>query len=101
MRLEDLTDEQRTELDEFGASAGDRFEALDPDAVTVVRIADLPPSDALTYAAHRAAALEAEAQAVRREAVARARAAGLSWHSIALPLGVTAEGARRRYSRAS
>ncbi|UZN04193.1 nucleotidyl transferase AbiEii/AbiGii toxin family protein [Cellulomonas sp. S1-8] len=46
MRLEDLTPEQRAELEQLGATAADRFEALEPDEVTLARVEDLPPSAA-------------------------------------------------------
>jgi hypothetical protein len=100
MRLDDLTPEQQAELAAVGSAAADRFEALDPATTTSVEPDDLPPEQALRLAAHRAAVLTKEADQMVRDAVDHARAVGMSWHRVGTSLGVTAEGARKRYSHA-
>lgn len=92
-----LTPAQRTELEAFGAGVADQLEVGGPDPADLHEIEDLPPAIALEVAAVRAAASTARAERQTRLAVARARAAGMSWHKIALPLHLTAEGARRKY----
>jgi hypothetical protein len=100
MRTNDLTPEQRAQLAALGSAAADRFEALDPATTTFVDPDGLPPEQALRLAAHRAAVLTSEADQMVRDAVDHARAVGMSWHRVGASLGVTAEGARKRYSRA-
>lgn len=93
-----LTQAERQRLEDFGSVLADRIEAEGPDPADGIDIDQLPPELALEYAAARAAAAARRSDAETRRAVARARAEGLSWHKIALPLGLTAEGARRRYA---
>ena len=70
--MKNLTPAERAELEAVGAAIADRVEAGGPSPDSVVGIDSLPPAIALQHAALRRA--------------------------IALPLGLTAEGARRRYA---
>lgn len=93
-----LTAAQRAELEAYGAAVADRLEAEGPDPASAIAIDEMPPELALQHAALRRAIAIRQAEEETRAAVARARAAGLSWHKIAVPLGMTAEGARRKYA---
>lgn len=76
-----------------------RFEAFDPDTATTYGPGDeVPPAVALVQAQAARDLYERRAQQVMREAVDKARAAGLSWHRIGLQLGTTGEAARQRYA---
>ena len=98
--MKELTSTERAELETFGAALADKLEAEGPDPANAIAVEDLPPALALEHAAIRRAIslyrLDREMQAL----VDRARAEGLSWHKIALPLNMTAEGARRKYAHA-
>lgn len=97
MTMNSLTAAQRAELEAFGTAVADRLEAGGPERDDFRAVEDLPPAEALEVAAVRAAAAASRADRQTRIAVERARAAGMSWHRIALPLHLTAEGARRKY----
>jgi hypothetical protein len=92
------TPEQCAELEAYGAAMADRMEADDYQPGLAYTADALPPALALRVAATRRAValrrLDGEIQA----AVDHARAQGLSWHKIALPLAMTAEGARRKFA---
>lgn len=76
-----------------------RFEDFDPDQATKYGPGDdVPPELALVRAQAARALYERRADQVMREAVDKARAAGLSWHKIGLQLGTTGEAARQRYA---
>ena len=101
MTVQKLTAEQRAELEAYGAALADRMETDDYEPGQAYAPDTLPPELALKVAATRRAValrrLDEEIQAV----VDDARAQGLSWHKIALPLQMTAEGARRKFAHAS
>ena len=96
--MKNLTPAERAELEARGAAIADRIEFCGPDPDKGAAIENLSPELALRYTALRRAIAIREADAETSRAVDRARNAGLSWHKIALPLGMTAEGARRRYA---
>ena len=97
--MKNLTPTEHAELEAFGAAIADRVEADGPSPGSAIDIDNLPPEIALQHAALRRAIALREADEETSRAVERAREAGMSWHKIALPLGLTAEGARRRYAR--
>lgn len=91
--MSDLTPAELAEIER-------RFEDFDPAAATLYGPgSDVPPDLALVQAQAARALYERRADQVMREAVDRARDAGLSWHKIGLRLGTTGEAARQRYSR--
>lgn len=94
--MKKLTAAQRAELEAYGAAVADRLEAEGPDPASAID--QMPPELALQHAALRRAIAIRQAEEETRAVVARARAAGLSWHKIAVRLGMTAEGARRKYA---
>lgn len=98
--MKELTKEQRALLEAHGAAVADQLETGGPDPAAAYNLDDLPPEVALREAAVMRAVALKQSDSVTRHAVDRARAAGYSWHKIAVPLGMTAEGARRRYARA-
>ena len=79
-----------------------RFDNFDPDDATVFTPeSDALPIDLLLVRAQAARDLLLHrADSVMREAVATARAEGMSWHRIGVQLGTTGEAARQRYSAA-
>ncbi|MCL2455130.1 MAG: hypothetical protein FWD18_07530 [Micrococcales bacterium] len=95
-----LTPEQRAELEAWGAVQADRLEALDPARLELKPINELPPEEALRHAADKRAIALRQADRELQEAVDQARAQGWSWHKISVPLQMTPEGARKRFSHA-
>ncbi len=96
--MKNLTPAERAELEAHGAAIATRVEVEGPDPEAGIDIDNLPPEIALQHAALRRAIALREADEQTSRAVDRAREAGMSWHKIALPLGMTAEGVRRRYA---
>jgi len=82
----------------LGAAVADKIEATGPDPAKMRNVDKLPPDLALRDLAIRQAAARRRLESEMQAAVERARAEGLSWHMIALPLQMTAEGARRKFS---
>jgi hypothetical protein len=66
-----------------------RFEDLDPDDAKEIPVEE--------YLLQRAVVARARSEQQLLEAVARARATGLSWQRIAALLGTTAQAAQQRY----
>ena len=95
-----LTPEQRTELEAWGAAQADRLEALDPAQLELKPISELSPGEALRYAADKRAIVLRQADRELQEAVDQARAQGWSWYKISVPLQMTPEGARKKFSQA-
>ncbi|GAA4625656.1 hypothetical protein [Cellulomonas oligotrophica] len=91
-----LTPEERAEIEAWGDSMAVAAEMVEPAA--------LVPTSPLLLEIRRAAARRAylanEAERAVRDAVARARAEGLSWNVVGQALGTTGEAARQRYSAA-
>lgn len=99
MRIEDLnlSPEERAELEAWGEQMAARAEAADyPDRLTAMS----PALEELQRAAARRIYLTHEAEKAVREAVAHARAEGVSWNTVGRALGTTGEAARQRYSAA-
>lgn len=80
-----------------------RFETFDPDASTEYSPGtdELPPELLLIRAQAARDFHLRQADAAMREAIATARAGGMSWHKIGVQLGTTGEAARQRYSSAA
>ena len=99
--MTDLTKLTQGDLTEdVVAEIAERFEAFDYETATRYGSgADLPPHLMLMQAKATRAYYEMQAETVMRNAVAAARAQGLSWHKIGLSLGTTGEAARQRYAR--
>ena len=99
MKIEDLnlTPEERAELEAWG-------EQMAAKAVTEEYTERLRPTDPALLELQRAAArriyLTSQAEKAVRDAVAQARAQGLSWNTVGQALGTTGEAARQRYSAA-
>lgn len=79
-----------------------RFENFDTNSATAYTpgVDELPPDLVLLRAQAARDFHLRQADAVMREAVATARAEGMSWHRIGVQLGTTGEAARQRYSAA-
>jgi hypothetical protein len=93
MTMTDLTAAEIAEIEQ-------RFESFDPGTAVLYGPGDdVPPELALVQAQAARALYERRADQVMREAVDKARDAGLSWHKIGLRLGTTGEAARQRYAR--
>ena len=95
-----LTPEQLAELEAYGAALADKIERDDYPVGTVYEAGGEPPEIALKMLSLQRAAMIYQLDKQMQDAVDKARAEGLSWHKIALPLGMTAEGARRRFAPA-
>ncbi|MFD2025906.1 hypothetical protein [Promicromonospora aerolata] len=99
MRIEDLnlTPEERAELEAWG-------EQMAAKAATEEYTERLQPTPPALLELQRAAArriyLTGQAEKAVRDAVAQARAQGLSWNVVGQALGTTGEAARQRYSAA-
>ncbi|MCL2788703.1 MAG: hypothetical protein FWD59_09495 [Micrococcales bacterium] len=93
-----LTAAERAELEAYGAALADQIEADDSPPTNMYDMKDLPPELALQHAAILRSIALGEADAKVQDAVQSAREAGLSWHKIALPLHLTAEGARKKFA---
>ncbi|MFI2485399.1 hypothetical protein ACH47X_00745 [Promicromonospora kroppenstedtii] len=99
MKIEDLnlTPEERAELEAWG-------EEMAAKAVTEDYAEKLKPTAPALLELQRAAArriyLTGQAEKAVRDAVAQARAQGLSWNVVGQALGTTGEAARQRYSAA-
>ena len=99
MRIEDLnlTPRERAELEAWG-------EQMAAEAATEEYAGQLRPTSPALLELQRAAArriyLTGRAEKAVREAVAQARAEGLSWNVVGQALGTTGEAARQRYSAA-
>lgn len=79
-----------------------RFEDFSLDTATTYtpETDELPPDLVLVRAQAARDFHLRQADAVMREAIATARAEGMSWHRIGVQLGTTGEAARQRYSAA-
>lgn len=77
-----------------------RFTDFDTDTATAYTPGtdELPPELVLVRAQAARDLHLRQADAVMREAIATARAEGMSWHRIGVHLGTTGEAARQRYS---
>ncbi|MCL2463784.1 MAG: hypothetical protein FWF28_01775 [Micrococcales bacterium] len=98
--MKTLTPAQLAELETFGAAMADAAEAASTPTGAGHAPKDMPADVALRFAATRQAIAVRRANDELVAAVGRARAAGLSWHKIAVPLQMTAEGARKRFAHA-
>lgn len=102
--MKTLTPEQRAELEALGAAQADRLEALDADSLHYEPTGRIvPPELAFRHEAHERALLLRkleEADSRIAELVPRLRERGESWHRISGPLGMTPEGARKKFSHA-
>ncbi len=95
MRGDDTSELTAAEL----AEIEQRVEDFDPERATTYGPDDeVPPDLALVQVQAMRDLNERRADLVMREAVDKARAAGLSWHTIGLRLGTTGEAARQRYA---
>ncbi|MDR2567643.1 MAG: hypothetical protein LBC97_16640 [Bifidobacteriaceae bacterium] len=90
MKLEDLPQGERAELEALGWEMADHLERSDLDPSTAV---PEPPLAKLRRLRYQRTYAEKEAA----EAVGRARAEGLSWERIGGAYGITGETARKRY----
>ncbi|WP_454854084.1 hypothetical protein [Promicromonospora soli] len=89
--------ENRAELEAWGERMSAKAEAADH-ADRLSRMSSA--LEGLQRAAARRIHLTYEAAKAVREAVARARAEGVSWNTVGHALGTTGEAARQRYSAA-
>jgi len=96
--VNDLTVEQRATLEVHGAALAARLEAEGPNPDDAYDLDNLPLDVALRLAAIQRAVAIQQSENATRQVVERARAEGYSWHKIAVPLGITAEGARRKFA---
>jgi hypothetical protein len=89
VKFEDLTPQQRRELDDWGHAASARVAANESE------VAAGSPQPLLELARLRYQRRIIEEKTA--QAVEEARRQGDSWHKIGLALGTTAEGARKRH----
>ena len=96
--MKKINPDQQAALEALGHRVADRLEqpAAIEGAVLYANLDDMPPLVALKDAAVQRAALARQTSKL----VARARAENESWHRIGASLGMTAEGARRKYATA-
>ena len=96
--MRNMTPEQRAELEEYGSALADKMQADDYEAGPAFTPGALPAALALRDVAVRRAVTLRRLDEEMQTAVDAARAEGLSWHKVAIPLGMTAEGARKRFA---
>lgn len=99
MQIDDmnLSAEERAELEAWGEQMAAKAET---DAYAERLTPTSPALVELRRAAARRVYLAHEAEKAVRDAVAHARAEGLSWNAVGRALGTTGEAARQRYSAA-
>ena len=98
--MKNMTPAQRAELEARGAAAADWFEAEGPDPADLKPISELSPSARIRRARHIHAIETRDADEKLRRVVRGLNQAGYSWHKIGQDFGMTAEGARKKFSHA-
>lgn len=93
-----LTPKQRRELEKIGWELSEAIERDDYEPGTFYAIDELPPDLALFDAKLQYTLAIREADRKLAESVKKVRDEGYSWHKIGVRLGMTAEGARKRFA---